>query len=152
VSAASCHCLSTRTAWPTNAALPSSARISGRQWMTKNKSAPILVDLEQFESVAPAKSVIRRFHGFDDCVKQELTSVIEGSGGVTTDLMFVLSAISRSRALHEAIVREIEHDNPQAVFMLMRQFAETVALIRYTADHPRYFDTASRTRRILSRE
>jgi hypothetical protein len=66
--------------------------------------------------------------------------------------MFVLSAISRSRALHEAIVREIEHDNPQAVFMLMRQFAETVALIRYTADHPRYFDTVSRTRRILSRE
>jgi hypothetical protein len=108
------------------------------------KPAPILVDLTQFESVAHAKSVIGRSNGFDDCVKQELSAAVEQSEHFTADLAFILSCISRSRALHEAIVREIGHDNPQAAFTLMRQFAETVALIRYTADHPRYFDTVVR--------
>lgn len=112
--------------------------------MAGGKPAPILVDLTQFESVAEAKSVIGRSHGFDDRVKQDLTDAIDQSEAFTSDLAFVLSSISRSRALHESIVREIGHDNPQAVFTLMRQFAETVALIRYTADHPKYFDTVVR--------
>jgi hypothetical protein len=112
--------------------------------MTKDKPTPILVDLAQFESMAHAKSVIGRSNGFDDSVKEELTAAVEQSEQFTTDLAFVLSSISRSRALHEAIVREISQNNPQAVFTLMRQFAETVALIRYTADHPRYFDTVVR--------
>jgi hypothetical protein len=112
--------------------------------MAVDKPAPILVDLTQFESVAQAKSAIGRSHGFDDCVKQDLTAAIDQSEAFTTDLAFVLSSVSRSRALHESIVREIRHDNPQAVFTLMRQFAETVALIRYTADHPKYFDTVVR--------
>jgi hypothetical protein len=100
------------------------------------------VDLSQFESVANAKSIIERSNGFDDAVKDELTTAIAQSENFTSDLAFVLSSISRSRALHEAIVDQIRHDNPQAVFTLMRQFAETIALIRYTADYPGYFDTA----------
>jgi hypothetical protein len=112
--------------------------------MAASRPTSILVDLTQFESVAQAKSVIGRSQGFDDCVKQDLTAAIDKSEAFTSDLAFVLSSISRSRALHESIVREIGHDNPQAVFTLMRQFAETVALIRYTADHSRYFDTVVR--------
>lgn len=109
-----------------------------------DKSEPILVDLAQFESLDHAKRVIQRDRGFDDSVKQDLVGAVEASEQLNADLAFVLSAISRSRALHEAIVREIGHDNPQAVFTLMRQFAETIALIRYTADHPHYFDTVVR--------
>jgi hypothetical protein len=112
--------------------------------VTIGKPAPTLLDLTQFESVAHAKSIIQRTNGFDDCVKQDLSAAIEQSEHFTADLAFMLSSVSRSRALHEAIAREISHDNPQAVFTLMRQFAETVALIRYTADHPKYFDTVVR--------
>lgn len=108
------------------------------------KPPPILVDLTQFESLDHAKQVIQRDRGFDDCVKRDLMEVIESAEGLSTDEAFVLSSISRARALHEAIVREVGHDNPQAVFTLMRQFAEAVSLIRYTADHPSYFDTVVR--------
>jgi hypothetical protein len=109
-----------------------------------DKSEPVLVDLSQFESLDHAKRIIQRDRGFDDSVKSDLVGAVEASEHLSSDLAFVLSAISRSRALHEAIVREIGYDNPQAVFTLMRQFAETVALIRYTADHPHYFDTVVR--------
>jgi hypothetical protein len=109
-----------------------------------NKPERILVDLTQFESLDHAKRVIQRDRGFDDSVKQDLVGAVEVSEHLNADLAFVLSAISRSRALHEAIVRETGHDNPQAVFTLMRQFAETIALICYTADHPHYFDTVVR--------
>ena len=47
--------------------------------MPTGKPAVLLVDLAQFESVAHAKSIIRRTNGFDDCVKQELTAAVEQS-------------------------------------------------------------------------
>lgn len=109
-----------------------------------DKPEPILVDVTQFESLDHAKQAIWRDRGFDDCVKRDLMEAIESAEDFSADLAFVFSSISRARALYEAIVREIGYDNPQAVFTLMRQFAETVVLIRYTADHPRYFETVVR--------
>jgi len=102
---------------------------------------PQRVDLSQFESLDHAKAVIERENGFDDCIQENLGVAVEGSKSFNSDFAFVLSSISRARALHEAIVREIRRDNPQVVFALMRVFAETLALIRYTADHPAYLDT-----------
>src|ERR1700733_15991175 len=102
---------------------------------------PELLDLSQFESLDHAKALIQRHNGFDDTVRENLVLASEGSESFNSDFAFVLSSISRARALHEAIVREIRCDNPQVVFTLMRVFAETLALIRYTADHPAYFDT-----------
>jgi hypothetical protein len=111
--------------------------------VTKEKRVPEpeLLDLNQFISIDQAKDAILRDRGFDECVEVKLRAAVEGSGEFNSDFAFVLSSISRTRALHEAIVREIHNDNPQVVFTLMRVFAETLALIRYTADHPAYFQT-----------
>lgn len=43
--------------------------------------------------------------------------------------------------LHGAIAREIGQDNPHAVFPLIRAFAESVILVMYVSDHPRYVET-----------
>lgn len=111
----------------------------------------ILVDLEQFESLKHALEQIQRHNGFDDCTRELLTDLVNRAESLTTSLAFVFSSVSRARALHEPIVREIGHANPQVVFTLMRQFAETIAVIRYAADHPKYFETVVRAPRIGNR-
>jgi hypothetical protein len=52
--------------------------------------------------------------------------------------LFLKSAVSRSRAFHEATSREISASNPHATVALLRQFTETVVTIVYVADHPSY--------------
>ena len=99
---------------------------------------PILVDLEQFTSPEQAMTVIERDQGFDGALKQALAEVIGTMSGLTLLLAFCLSAITRARGLYEGVVREVRSANPPAVFVLMRQLAETVAVVRYVADHPSY--------------
>jgi hypothetical protein len=53
------------------------------------------------------KIAIRRRNGFDHPVKARLVDAVGASDVFNTAFGFVLSSISRSRALHEAIVREI---------------------------------------------
>jgi len=52
--------------------------------------------------------------------------------------LFLKSAVSRSRAFHEATAREIGASNPHATVALLRQFTETVVTIIYVADHHTY--------------
>src|SRR5205807_1791231 len=99
---------------------------------------PILLNLSQFTSPEHAMAVILRERGFDDVVKPVLTEAIDAMEGATMLLAFCQSAITRANGLYEGIVREIRASNHPAVFVLMRQLAETVAVVRYVADKPSY--------------
>lgn len=106
---------------------------------------PILLDLSQFTSPEHAMAVIARERGFDDVVKPVLTEAINAMAGPTMLLAFCQSAITRANGLYEGIVREIRASNHPAVFVLMRQLAETVAVVRYVADKPSYVTALQRT-------
>jgi len=99
---------------------------------------PILLDLGQFTSPEHAMAVIVRKRGFDDVVKPVLTEAIKAMEGPTMLLAFCQSAITRANGLYEGIVHEIRASNHPAVFVLMRQLAETAAVVRYVADKPSY--------------
>jgi hypothetical protein len=105
--------------------------------MTRDRD-PVLLDLSQFSSPEQAIAAIVRERGFDDAVKPALTEVINAMEGPTMLLAFCQSAITRANGLYEGIVREIRVANHPAVFVLMRQLAETVAVTRYVADKPSY--------------
>lgn len=98
----------------------------------------ILLDLSQFRTPEQAMAAIVRERGFDDVVKPALTKAINGMEGPTMLLAFCQSAITRANGLYEGIVREIRVSNHPAVFVLMRQLAETVAVARYVADTPSF--------------
>jgi hypothetical protein len=98
----------------------------------------ILLDLSQFTSPDHAIAAIVRERGFDDVVKPVLTEAISSMEGPTMLFVFCESAITRANGLYEGIVREIRASNHPAVFVLMRQLAETVAVVRYVADKPNY--------------
>lgn len=99
---------------------------------------PILLDLSRFTSPEQAMASIIRERGFDDVVKPVLIEAINDMEGTTMLLAFCQSAITRANGLYEGIVREIRASNHPAVFVLMRQLAETVAMVRYVADKPSY--------------
>jgi hypothetical protein len=46
--------------------------------------------------------------------------------------------ISRARGLHEAVVRELEQDNPHAVLPLCRGWVELLTIINYCIKKPAY--------------
>jgi len=99
---------------------------------------PILLNIDQFTSPEHAMKVIERERGFDDDVKPVLSDAINAMDGPTMLLAFCQSAITRANGLYAGIVREIRLANHPAVFVLMRQLAETVVAVRYVADRPAY--------------
>lgn len=99
---------------------------------------PVLLDLSRFQSPEHAMAMIERMRGFDDDVKPVLIEAISAMEGPTLLLAFCQSAITRANGLYAGIVREIRDANHPAVFVLMRQLAETVAVVRYVADKPSY--------------
>ena len=106
--------------------------------MTNRPVDPIMLDLNQFASLDDALEQIRVERPFDAVSHKIMQSFIDIGGEWNEVLIFFQSASARARALHEAIVREIEATNPHATMTLLRQFAETVALTFYVADHPNY--------------
>jgi hypothetical protein len=54
------------------------------------------------------------------------------------EALFCMSVLSRAQGLHDAILREIKHSNPHAVFPLMRAYAELATLMLYVVEHPNY--------------
>jgi hypothetical protein len=102
-----------------------------------------MLNVEQFGSREAAKAAVHRERGYDEVAGQALTSMINAGQGLTLVNAFFMSAVTRARGLHEAVAREIACDNPHAVFPLMRQFAETVAMTYYVADHPSYVEVLS---------
>jgi hypothetical protein len=95
-----------------------------------------MLDTSQFGSPEAAKSAVAVGRVFDE----ELARALSGLTDMTLLTMAVMSLGVRARGLYEGIAREIQNDNPYAVFPLMRQFAETVAVAFYVADHPTYVE------------
>ena len=108
--------------------------------MTRRPADPVLVDLQQFADLNDALQRIALHKPFDDLANQILSSFIDRGGEWNDSLVFFCSAVSRARALHESIVREIEATNPHATMTMLRQFAETVAMTFYVSDHPKYVE------------
>lgn len=94
------------------------------------------LDLEQFLSVEDALAKVQPGERYLDVGKVVLPHA-EGLP-LTLPVLFWFSMISRCQGLHDAIAREIAHENPHAVFPLIRAFAESVLLVIYVADHPEY--------------
>jgi len=63
-----------------------------------------------------------------------------GQADITTGFMLFGSFVSRMRGLHEAVVREIAHDNPHAVLPLIRAWVETVTIGLYVLRNPNYVE------------
>jgi hypothetical protein len=99
--------------------------------------------LHQFASLEDALEKIQRDRVFDDIAKSFMAKYIERDGGFTVLYAFFASAVARARGSREGIVREIGETNPHTVFPLLRQFAETVAVTFYVADHPEYANTVA---------
>jgi len=94
-----------------------------------------MLDLNQFDSVADALERVQPGDEYDDVVRR----LFAVTGGELTELtMFFLSAVARANGLHHGIAQAIAAENPHAAFPLIRQFAETVAVVLYVADNPHY--------------
>jgi hypothetical protein len=99
--------------------------------------------LHQFTSLGDALQKVQRDRVFDDIAKSFMAKYIEREGSFTVLYAFFASAVARARGTREGIVREIAETNPHTVFPLLRQFAETVAVTFYVADHPEYAKTVA---------
>lgn len=99
---------------------------------------PTLLDLTQFESLDDAVSAVKSFdrHEYEDTAVRVFDSVKTTGGGFTQLMMFLLSAVSRARGLYDGIEAAIAAANPHAAFPLIRQFADAVAVVLYTTEHP----------------
>lgn len=96
---------------------------------------PTLLDLDQFASLSDAVESLSPGQRYEDIA----VKVVEAADGVlTTLLLFFMSAVTRARCLQEGVALTVKASNPHAAFPLIRQFAETVAVVFYVADHPDY--------------
>ncbi len=99
---------------------------------------PKMLDLAQFASFDDALTEVEPGDRYLE-IGRLLIPLGDGMP-LTVPTMFWFSMISRSEGLHRAIAREIREGNPQAVFPLIRAFAEAVVLVIYVLDHPKYID------------
>lgn len=95
-----------------------------------------MLDLSQFSDIDDALSQLRDSRVYE----QTLKDALGGQLPLTLLAMFAMSACTRFRGLHEAVVREVAASNPHAVFPLNRAFAETVLTVAYMLDHPDYVE------------
>jgi hypothetical protein len=99
---------------------------------------PQKLDLAQFASLEDALTKAEPGDRYLNVGK--LLMPIGDGMPMTIGTMFWFSMITRSEGLHQAIAREIRASNPHAVFPLIRALAESVVLLIYVTDHPRYVD------------
>lgn len=95
----------------------------------------VLLDLEQFTSLADAVAAIDPERRYEDIAARTLE---ECGGSLTHLVIFFMSAVTRARCLQEGVAQAARVANPQAAFPLIRQFAETVAVVSYVLDQPEY--------------
>jgi hypothetical protein len=105
--------------------------------MAEPAPQPQLLDLEQFGSLEDALSKIQPRHRYRDAGLRVFPHGTVPPPGVDYPRLFFLSMITRSEGLHGAIAREARKQNAHAVFLLLRAFAEDVALVIYLLDHPK---------------
>jgi len=110
------------------------------------QAAPKMLDLSQFASLDDAVEKVKPGDRYANIGGLLLGR--EGMG-LTMPVLFFFSMISRCEGLHQAIAREIGKENPHAVFPLLRAFAESVTLLIYVVDHPKYIDVLTDRERNL---
>ena len=100
------------------------------------ETEPARLDLSQFASLEDA---IEKAQAGDRYLEIGAALLpMENGMPMTLPVLFWFSMITRSQGLHDAIAREIRHENSHAVFPLIRAFAEAVLLVTYVIDHPEY--------------
>jgi len=97
--------------------------------MTANPEPPPMMDLSGFTD--PDTSLALAARGCPKAYTAIAKRHMVGREHVTMPMMLFGSFVSRMRGLHEAILREIEANNPHGAFPLLRAWAEVVALAIY---------------------
>ena len=106
-----------------------------------------MVDLDQFKSVNDALAKIDAArHSY---LRAGRAVLERGDAAIlsTREGIFWSAGLTRCQGLHDATAREIRHENPHAVYPLLRAFAETVLHLIYVIDHPAYIDRLVRRER-----
>lgn len=106
--------------------------------MTANPEPPPMMDLSGFTD--PDTSLALAARGCPKAYTAIAKRHMVGREHVTMPMMLFGSFVSRMRGLHEAILREIEANNPHGAFPLLRAWAEVVALAIYVTKKPAYID------------
>lgn len=106
--------------------------------MAKRPHEPLMVNVDQFDSLADAVEKIQLDRPFDRLAHEILTTYIDSGGRSTLLAFFFMSAVTRARGLREGAVREIEAACSPSAATLLRQLAESVALTFYVGDEPAY--------------
>lgn len=106
--------------------------------MVAREDDPRMLDLSDF--VDPEQAFLRASAGVTDYTEIARAAMADASSMQVAHMAF-MAFVARARGLHEAIVREIRHENPHAVFLLLRSMAELATIILYTNQNPSYIDT-----------
>lgn len=105
--------------------------------MTDNGERALL-DLAPYEDRRAALELAR--HGCPTTYSDLARHHMKRSACLTPKFMLFGAIVSRVRGLHEAVLREIEVNNPHAVFPLLRAWLEVVTLAIYTVKKPAYLE------------
>jgi hypothetical protein len=101
-----------------------------------NHPAHQRVDLTQFESVEDAIKKMAAAEEYDEIAKHFLAR--KGIDPTALPVLFLSSMVNRCNSVHAAIAREMQAQNPHAVFPLIRAYSEGAALLIYVYDHVDY--------------
>jgi len=96
---------------------------------------PQRLDLAQFASVEDAISKVESARDYTSIAEEYIVP-----GELALPMLFFGSMINRCEGLHTGIAREMREANPQAVFPLIRTYAEAAALLIYVIDHIKYIE------------
>jgi hypothetical protein len=108
------------------------------------------VDTSQFSSLEDALTKVEPGKRYIELARPLLDL---GDGlPLTMPIMFWFAMLSHCEGLHGALAREIRQSNPNAVYPLMRAFAEAVLMVIYVLDHPRYVEVLAQRPEELPRD
>ena len=103
-----------------------------------NQPAHQRVDLTQFESVEDAIKKVAAAGEYDEIATHFLAR--KGIDLTALPVLFFSSMVNRCNSVHAAIAREMQAQNPHAVFPLIRAYSEGAALLIYVYDHVDYVE------------
>ncbi len=96
----------------------------------------VLLDLTPFGDRTAA--IARARHGCPKSYTAIARKHMTKTPYITPGFMLFGSFVARTRGLHEAVVREIEENNPHGVLPLIRSWVEVVTIAMYVIKKPAY--------------
>ena len=107
-----------------------------RLYLMTDSDDHVLLDLTAFGDRAAA--IDRARYGSPGSYTAIARNHMAKAENLTPRFMLFGSFVARTRGLHEAVVREIEVNNPHAVFPLIRSWVEVVTIAMYVIQKPAY--------------